>query len=319
MLDLEIASLIGCPKTENSLSYFVEFNFVLRNLINRNHPGLVQQTHRHLLSTIHILPRLDRLPLHLQSNRRQLRPPRHHKQLNLPLLHRTYIPNLLSWNAHLAGVFGYVKLPGSKVPFLETITLPDGGTVALSWVRPPVDDGRPVVVLFPGINNDADMPYIRHTSRLLDSEGLGQVCAVNWRGLGGQQLRSVSGTPKPYCAAASSDVGAVLSHLRARLPACPLFGTGWSMGGCILVRHMAEAGEGCELRAAMAVSPALDVSAVQRYWQGAHSGSGGAGPAVSWRVSSQRRGCEQARRSGVCTASRSASSCGCTFFPTAGS
>ena len=178
---------------------------------------------------------------------------------NLPLLHRAYVPNMLSWNAHLAGLFGYVKLPGQPQTAREVVTLPDGGTVALSWQAAPVDDGRRIVILFPGINNDSTMPYIRHLSHLLDSEGLGQVCAVDWRGLGGQPLRSVTGTPKPYCAAASADVGTILAHLRVRLPHCPMVGVGWSMGGCLLLRHMGESAGECLLCAAMAVSPLLDI------------------------------------------------------------
>jgi hypothetical protein len=30
---------------------------------------------------------------------------------SIPLLHRSYVPHILAWNAHLAGYFGYVKLP----------------------------------------------------------------------------------------------------------------------------------------------------------------------------------------------------------------
>ena len=137
-------------------------------------------------------------------------------------------------------------------------------------------DGVPVILMLPGINNDAAFPYVQHVMRLVLAEGLGTPAAVNWRGLGGLPLSAAGGaTPKVYCGLGAPDLAEILSHLRRRLPSSPLYAVGWSMGGCILVRHMAEAGEGCELRAAMAVSPALDVSAVQRYWQGAHSGSGG--------------------------------------------
>ena len=201
---------------------------------------------------------------------RRFRPPKLHYDptpeneaivRHLPLLHRTYVPNMLAWNAHLAGIFGYLKLPGRPLKNRELITLPDGGTVALSWQNDPPreDDGQRVVILFPGINNDSRMPYIRHLSNLLEREGLGHICAVDWRGLGGQELRSVSGTPKPYCAACNADIGFVLAHLRARLPRTPFFGVGWSMGGCLMLRHMGEAADECLLSGAMAVSPLLDI------------------------------------------------------------
>lgn len=77
----------------------------------------------------------------------------------VPLLLRTYVPNLLSWNAHAAGVFGYLKLPGRRPHHCERVTMPDGGTVCLSWSSLPAD-GEPIVLLLPGINNDASMGYV---------------------------------------------------------------------------------------------------------------------------------------------------------------
>ena len=182
---------------------------------------------------------------------------------DMPLLLRTYVPNMLSWNAHLAGFFGYVKLPGPRPPAArrETITLPDGGTVTLNWWSSEPINGRRVIVLFPGINNDAAMPYVRHLSSMLHREGLGDVAAVDWRGLGGQTLTSVTDTPRPYSAAASPDVASILAHLRARLPDSPLFAIGWSMGGGMLLRHMGDFGDECLLHGAVAVSPLIDIKA----------------------------------------------------------
>lgn len=180
----------------------------------------------------------------------------------MPLLFRSYVPNLLSWNAHAAGFFGYVKLPGKKPHSIERLTLPDGGTVCLSWNSTPVD-GRPIIVLLPGINNEASMPYVRHLMALLSrEEGLGHVAALDWRGLGhAGPLTSTSGTPRPYCAACSGDVSAVLLHLHTKLPSSPLYAVGWSLGAGLLLAHLGETGDACLLKAAMAVSPSLDMHA----------------------------------------------------------
>jgi len=188
----------------------------------------------------------------------------------VPLLLRSYIPNVLTRNGHLASLFGYIKLPSWRhCCDRELVPLSDGGTVSVEWFPSRPADGVPVILMLPGINNDAAFPYVQHVMRLVLAEGLGTPAAVNWRGLGGLPLSAAGGaTPKVYCGLGAPDLAEILSHLRRRLPSSPLYAVGWSMGGCILVRHMAEAGEGCELRAAMAVSPALDVSAVQRYWQG---------------------------------------------------
>ena len=69
---------------------------------------------------------------------------------DMPIVLRHYIPNLLSWNKHLAGVFGYLKLPTRRRPHsTERVTMPDGGTVSLSWNAEPPDDGTLVVLLLP--------------------------------------------------------------------------------------------------------------------------------------------------------------------------
>ena len=92
----------------------------------------------------------------------------------VPLLHRHYVPHLLAWNAHLAGVFGYFKLPVPRLfferlgPRTERIVLSDGGSVSLLWSSPAdaVADGAPILLLLPGINNDASMGYLQHVQAL---------------------------------------------------------------------------------------------------------------------------------------------------------
>ncbi len=201
--------------------------------------------------------------------------------LAMPLLWRTYVPNVFCWNAHLASLFGYMRLRpiASKPALTERILLSDGGTVSLEWGRSAAD-GEPVILLLPGINNHAAMPYIRHVMDVIMAEGLGAPAALNWRGLGGLSLTAVSGTPKPYCALAVEDVEQVISHLSRRLPSCPIYAVGYSMGGGLLVRHLGESGAACRLRAAMAVSPALDLAAVY-----AHMGSSLQGRAYALLIS----------------------------------
>jgi len=109
----------------------------------------------------------------------------------VPLLVRHYMPNVLSWNAHLAGFFGYVKLPGMKAVAVERITLSDGGTVSLEWSALPAD-GEPVILLLPGVNNDASIGYIQHLMRVLEEAGVGHAAALNWRGMGGLPLTAVT-------------------------------------------------------------------------------------------------------------------------------
>jgi len=71
--------------------------------------------------------------------------------LAVPLLWRSYIPNVFAWNGHVASVFGYVKLPSwsHRRDNIEVITLPDGGTVSIEWGAVP-RDGDPIILMLPG-------------------------------------------------------------------------------------------------------------------------------------------------------------------------
>ena len=184
-----------------------------------------------------------------------------------PILLRHYMPSILSWNAHAAGFFGYVKLPGKRPHSSERVTMRDGGTVSLSWSAPPVE-GQAVVLLLPGINNDTRLPYVRHLMRVLQQEGH-TVAALDWRGLAeAGPLTGTTCTPRPYCAACDLDVSDVLNHLHAKLPSSRLYAVGFSLGAGMLLRHMGEAADACLLSAAMAVSPSLDVGANYRHMAG---------------------------------------------------
>ena len=181
----------------------------------------------------------------------------------MPILLRSYVPNILTWNRHLAGVFGYVKLPGQKPHSTERVVMPDGGTIALSWSALPID-GQPVVLLLPGINNDTHMPYVRGLMSVLRSAGH-VVAALDWRGLGeAGTLTGATCTPRPYCALCDRDVASALEHLHSRLPSSPLYAIGFSLGAGMLLRHLGESGDRCLLSAAMAVSPSLDAAANYR-------------------------------------------------------
>ena len=52
----------------------------------------------------------------------------------------------------------------TKLP-CEQVRLSDGGSVSLLWATPsagPREAGAPVLLLLPGVNNDAHMGYVQH-------------------------------------------------------------------------------------------------------------------------------------------------------------
>ena len=99
-----------------------------------------------------------------------------------------------------------------------------------------------------------------------DDSGLGHAAALDWRGLGeAGPLTSTTCTPRPYCAVCAPDVAAVIAHLHTRYPSSPLYAVGFSLGAGMLLRHLGDTGGACLLRAAMVVSPAIDIRAGYKY------------------------------------------------------
>ena len=75
----------------------------------------------------------------------------------------------------------------TKLP-CEQVRLSDGGSVSLLWATPsagPREAGAPVLLLLPGVNNDAHMGYVQHVQAGL---GLGL-------GLGLRPARAGGGSP----------------------------------------------------------------------------------------------------------------------------
>ena len=91
----------------------------------------------------------------------------------------------------------------------------------------------------------------------------GYRCVVfNNRGCGNLPLS----TPLGYSAAATSDLGSVVAHIRRAFPHAPLFAVGFSLGSVILVKYIAEQGATCELSGAISISNPWDFHKVLARW-----------------------------------------------------
>jgi len=151
----------------------------------------------------------------------------------------------------------------------EALTMQDGGTVALWWRstihladrgRDDGSDGRvkprkqragetrqlqpkrtltgvPVVVILPGLNEDAtDFPPYCMSEPIVAAGW--HCCIYVRRGQSGLPLTS----PQPYCMFGADDLHAVLVHLSDAFPESPLLAFGGSTGGGIVQRYMEEKG-----------------------------------------------------------------------------
>lgn len=125
--------------------------------------------------------------------------------------------------------------------------------------RPAEDRGKPLVLLLHGLTGCEESSYVRVTASHLLRAGY-PVLRLNWRGAG----PSLGKTKAFYHAGRSDDLLAVLGAMGGDLARNGLAAIGYSLGANVLLKYLAERGGLAHLRAAIAVSPPIDLHAAQR-------------------------------------------------------
>ncbi|KAJ7019908.1 AB-hydrolase YheT [Mycena alexandri] len=134
------------------------------------------------------------------------------------------------------------------------LRLLDGGTLGLDFV--PSDaamakDDAPIIVVQHGLTGGSHEPYVRAilapACTPVEQGGLGyRAVVVNFRGCSGVPITS----PKFYTAAQTDDLRQALMHIQKLYPRAPLLGLGFSIGGNVLIRYLAEEGVNSRLSSA---------------------------------------------------------------------
>ncbi len=125
--------------------------------------------------------------------------------------------------------------------------------------RPAEEQGKPLVLLMHGLTGSEESSYLRKTAREL--LGVGHpVLRLNWRGAG----PSIGKTRAFYHAGRSDDLTAVIGSMSGALARDGIAAIAYSMGANVLLKYLAERGGLSHLRAAVAVSPPIDLRAAQQ-------------------------------------------------------
>lgn len=135
------------------------------------------------------------------------------------------------------------------------IDTPDGDFVDLDIPDAGAGDG-PVVLLLHGLEGSARRGYAVLTYRALAAHGLRPV-GLNFRSCSGEPNR----TARFYHSGETGDLRFVLGRLEATVGAPAAAAIGFSLGGNVLLKYLAEEGAGAQLRAAAAVSVPYDLGA----------------------------------------------------------
>ena len=155
------------------------------------------------------------------------------------LLLSSYRPSILASNAHIQTIMGLLR--GLTLPShydRQIIMSHDGGTLALDWWKSfsnHITDQAPILLVCHGINGGSHEGYCKWICHATDRKGW-RACVLNYRGCNGLPLTSGRG----YAATMTGDVHLAISSIIALYPRAPLFAVGYSLGGVILTKYLAE-------------------------------------------------------------------------------
>lgn len=160
------------------------------------------------------------------------------------LLLQPYHPPLLASGRHAQTVLGLLRTATIRGLYnRQLIIATDGGTLALDWWR---DCDRasfagasattPIFLVLHGINGGSHEGYCKWACAAAANKGW-RAAVLNYRGCNGLPMTS----PRGYAATMTHDVHTAVASVRARFPQAPLFAAGYSLGGVILTKYLAEA------------------------------------------------------------------------------
>lgn len=127
----------------------------------------------------------------------------------------------------------------------ERLELPDGDFLDIDWAG----DSGPIVVILHGLQGSSRSPHVQGLLGALRRRGW-RGAVMHFRGCSGEPNR----LPRTYHSGETGDIGYVMRRLRERHPSTPIAAAGYSLGGNVLLKWLAERGSGAELAAAVAVS-----------------------------------------------------------------
>ncbi len=156
---------------------------------------------------------------------------------------------------HLQTIYPALALRGRPPAYRrERWDTPDGDFIELDWVDAP--SGRPLVVLFHGLEGNSRSPYAAALMRAAATQGWAGV-VPHFRGCGGSPNR----LPRAYHSGDAAEIDWILTRLHAL--GRPIAVAGVSLGGNALLKWLGMHGERCTglVHAAAAISAPLDLTA----------------------------------------------------------
>ncbi|ARU56789.1 MAG: hydrolase [Pseudomonadales bacterium] len=166
-------------------------------------------------------------------------------------------------NAHLQTIWPS-KIRKIDMPerVTETIDLPDGDFLDLTWTSKDIQPQQPLFLILHGLEGSAESNYAKGMQKALGNRGWASVL-MHFRGCSGRLNRLERG----YHSGETGDARFMIEWLREQYPSHFLGAIGYSLGGNVLTKYLGEYGDGSLLDAAAIVSAPLDLAACSRRMQ----------------------------------------------------
>jgi uncharacterized protein len=159
----------------------------------------------------------------------------------------TFQPPWWLRNGHLQTLWPYLVRPRPRVATRrERLELPDGDFLDLDFT---LNETGPIVLVLHGLQGSTRSKYAAGLLQALSAYGYRAVL-MHFRGCSGEPNR----LPHSYHSGETRDPAFVIDWLHARFPHEPLAAIGFSLGGNALLKLLAEQGNSCRLKIAIAVS-----------------------------------------------------------------
>lgn len=168
------------------------------------------------------------------------------------IINSEFIPAKGLRNPDIQTLFPTLARMRTKIPMhAERLELTDGDFLDLEWVG---SGTGPIVLILHGMAGNASSPYIKGIMQEIIDRGWRGVM-MYFRGCSNE----INRLPVTYHFGRTDDFAVLLEHVKTKFPNTPLYATGFSMGGNILLKWLGENSTQTDIKAAVAVSAPYDL------------------------------------------------------------
>ena len=176
-----------------------------------------------------------------------------------------FIPAWWLQNAHCQTIFAkFLRSKKQLTTSNETVELPDGDFIDLAWTDiPKENETRPIVVVLHGLEGSVNSHYAKGMlSAIKEKKWLGVL--MHFRGCSGRINRKA----RSYHSGDTEDISYLSKFLKQKYPKLPMTIVGFSLGGNVLARYLAEEPDNPYQAASIICAPLHLASCSKRINQG---------------------------------------------------